>query len=84
MKDQLFQALLEVRCEIYISKKDFIKLKSNFANPRNAAGGSLRQKNPNETAKIPLRYFAYGTGEINPDFFSSQSEFLEKLNDGDF
>lgn len=52
--------LLEVRCEIYISKKNFINLKSNFANPRNAAGGSLRQKNPKETAKIPLRYFAYG------------------------
>ena len=36
--------LLEIRCEIFIGKKDFIKLKENFANPRNAAGGSLRQK----------------------------------------
>ena len=36
--------LLEVRCEIYISKKDFAKLKDKFANPRNAAGGTLRQK----------------------------------------
>ena len=50
--------LLEIRCEIYISKKDFFKIKDNFANPRNAAGGSLRQKNPKETAKIPLRCFA--------------------------
>ena len=36
--------LLEIRCEIYIGKKDFIKIKDKFANPRNAAGGSLRQK----------------------------------------
>ena len=52
--------LLEIRCEIYISKKDFFKLKNKFANPRNAAGGSLRQKDSKETAKIPLKYFAYG------------------------
>ena len=58
--------LLEVRCEVFISKKDFTKIKENFANPRNAAGGSLRQKNPIETAKIPLKYFAYGFGEIQP------------------
>ena len=38
--------LLEVRCEVYIGKKDFVKLKDKFANPRNAAGGSFRQKNP--------------------------------------
>ena len=37
--------LLEIRCEIYIGKKDFLKIKEKFANPRNAAGGSLRQKN---------------------------------------
>ena len=52
--------LLEVRCEIYIGKDDFANLKNNFANPRNAAGGSLRQKDPKETSKIPLKYFAYG------------------------
>ena len=53
--------LLEIRCEIYIGKKDFISIKDQFANPRNAAGGSLRQKDPKETAKIPLKYFAYGS-----------------------
>ena len=67
--------LLEVRCEIYISKKDFVKIKDKFANPRNAAGGSLRQKNPKETSKIPLKYFAYGFGAIEPMKFEKQSEF---------
>ena len=42
---------LEVRGEVYISKKDFENLKNKFANPRNAAGGSLRQKNSDETKK---------------------------------
>ena len=76
--------LLEVRCEIYISKKDFIKIKDNFANPRNAAGGSLRQKDPNETSKIPLRYFAYGFGAVEPMIFKTQSEFLEKISEWNF
>ena len=77
-------ALLEVRGEIYIGKKDFIKIKGNFANPRNAAGGSLRQKNPNETAKIPLKYFAYGFGVIEPMLFKTQSEFLKKISNWGF
>ena len=75
--------LLEVRCEIFISKKDFIKFKDKFANPRNAAGGSLRQKDPNETAKIPLKYFAYGLGSIKPMIFTRQSEYLNKINEWD-
>ena len=63
-------SILEIRGEIYIGKNDFNKIKDNFANPRNAAGGSLRQKNPNETSKIPLKYFAYGFGliELNLNF----------------
>ena len=75
--------LLEIRCEIYIGKDDFKNLRDNFANPRNAAGGSLRQKDPRETAKIPLKYFAYGFGTIKPMIFSKQSEFLEKIKIGD-
>ncbi len=71
--------LLEIRCEIYIGKKDFLKIKDNFANPRNAAGGSLRQKNSSETSKIPLQYFAYGFGAIKPLIFKTQSEFLERI-----
>ena len=72
--------ILEIRCEIFIGKKDFVKLNDNFANPRNAAGGSLRQKDPRETAKIPLKYFAYGFGAVEPMVFKSQSIFLEKLS----
>ena len=66
---------MEIRCEIYIGKKDFLELKDKFANPRNAAGGSLRQKNPQETAKIPLKYFAYGLGAIEPMKFSNNLIF---------
>jgi DNA ligase (NAD+) len=76
--------LLEVRCEIYIGKKDFEKIKNNFANPRNAAGGSLRQKNPEITSRIPLKYFAYGYGAVEPMVFSNQSEFLSKIKDWGF
>ena len=72
--------LLEIRCEIYIGKKDFVSIKDKFANPRNAAGGSLRQKDPNETSKIPLQYFAYGIGKVDPMIFEKQSEFLQKID----
>ena len=76
--------LLEIRCEIYISKKDFINIKDKFANPRNAAGGSLRQKDPKETSKIPLKYFAYGFGAVEPMIFKKQSDFLEKISQWGF
>ena len=76
--------LLEIRCEVFISKKDFIKIKEKFANPRNAAGGSLRQKDPRETSKIPLKYFAYGFGAVDPMIFTTQKEFLKKINNWGF
>jgi len=84
IKGRNIPKLLEIRCEIYIGKKDFESLKDNFANPRNAAGGSLRQKNSKETAKIPLKYFAYGYGEIKPMIFKKQSEFLKKISEWKF
>ncbi len=80
IQSKLVPELLEIRCEVYIGKKDFNKLKESFANPRNAAGGSLRQKNSNETAKIPLRYFAYGLGAVEPQTFDRQSEFLKTIS----
>ena len=76
--------ILEIRGEIYIGKKDFETIKNNFANPRNAAGGSLRQKDSRETAKIPLKYFVYGFGIIEPSFFKTQIEFIEKMRDWGF
>ena len=76
--------ILEVRCEVYIGKKDFETIKDKFANPRNAAGGSLRQKNASETAKIPLKYFAYGFGLIEKMSFKKQSEFINKIKEWGF
>ena len=76
--------LIEIRCEIYIGKKDFKKISDKFANPRNAAGGSLRQKDPKVTAKVPLRYYAYGFGKVSPMIFNSQKEFLETINKWNF
>ena len=61
--------ILELRGEVYIGKKDFETIKDNFANPRNAAGGSLRQKDPSQTAKIPLKYFVYGFGVVEANDF---------------
>ena len=49
---------IEIRGEVFINKNDFEKIRDNFANPRNAASGSLRQKNPKETSKIPLNFIA--------------------------
>ena len=49
--------LLEIRCEIFISKKNFVKLKGKFANPRNAAGGSLRQKRSQRNSKNSFKLF---------------------------
>ena len=76
--------LLEIRCEVYIGKEDFIKIKDKFANPRNAAGGSLRQKNSEETRKMPLKYFAYGFGAVKPMVFKTQFEFLKKISTWNF
>ncbi len=83
---QLFDSpkIIEVRGEVYIGKKDFEKLKDKFANPRNAAGGSLRQKDSKETKKIPLKFFAYGVGEISSTIFKNQSDLLIKLKKWSF
>jgi len=79
IEDKNVPKVLEIRGEVYIGKKDFETLKDNFANPRNAAGGSLRQKDSKKTKKIPLKYLAYGFGIIEPMFFKTQSEFINKI-----
>jgi len=82
--DQNIPKILEIRGEVYIGKNDFETIKDNFANPRNAAGGSLRQKDSKQTAKIPLKYFAYGFGIMKPMIFKKQSEFINKLTQWGF
>ncbi len=74
-----FPKILDVRGEVYISKSDFKKISNKFSNARNAAGGSLRQKNSNETKKIPLKFVAYGFGTAQPQNFEKQSEYLKLL-----
>ena len=44
----------------------------------------MRQKNPKETSKIPLKYFAYGFGAVKPDIFKTQLEFLKKIAEWKF
>ena len=79
-----FPKILEVRGEVYISKSDFKKIDKNFSNPRNAAGGSLRQKDYKETKKIPLKFMAYAFGIANPANFKKQSEYLKLLKSWGF
>ena len=84
IKDENLPKILEIRGEVYIGKNDFRKIKKNFANPRNAAGGSLRQKDYRVTAEIPLKFFAYGFGVIQPFIYTTQSEFVNKLKSWGF
>ncbi len=79
IKDKNFPKDIDIRGEVYIGKDDFEKIKDRFANPRNAASGSLRQKDPNETKKIPLKFIAYTYGFNSEINFKKQSEFLNLL-----
>ena len=74
-----FPKEIDIRGEVFIKNSDFKKIKDNFANPRNAASGSLRQKNPSDTKKIPLKFISYTYGYQKGLEVSTQSEFLEKL-----
>ena len=80
INDENFPKDIEIRGEVYIKKKDFENLKNNFANPRNAASGSLRQKDPKETKKIPLHFIAYTFGFFENNKFKLQSDFLNALS----
>lgn len=76
---------LEVRGEVYMTKEDFTQHNTRssrqgeerFANPRNAAAGSLRQKDPQVTATRPLRFFAHSYGMVEGMRFASHWEFLQ-------
>ncbi len=75
---------IDIRGEVFIKNSDFKKLSDKFANPRNAASGSLRQKDPLETKKIPLNFIAYTFGFEKNLIIKKQSEFLESLKNWGF
>jgi len=79
-----FPPEIDIRGEVFIQNKDFEKIKNKFANPRNAASGSLRQKNPKSTSKIPLKFIAYTFGYTKGLNIKSQSEFLKNLKSWGF
>ena len=79
-----FPEEIDIRGEVFIQNSDFKNLKHKFANPRNAASGSLRQKNSDETKKIPLKFIAYTFGYEKGLKINNQVEFLQKLNDWGF
>ena len=79
-----FPKEIEIRGEVFIQNKDFESLKDKFANPRNAASGSLRQKNPQDTQKIPLKFIAYTFGYVNNMEIKNQSNFLHQLSEWGF
>ena len=79
--------VLEVRGEVYMSKADFEALNERqeaaggkiFANPRNAAAGSLRQKDASITAARPLRFLAHGWGELSEPLADTQYEAMKRI-----
>ncbi len=79
--------VLEVRGEVFMTKNDFLALNTDqgkngakvFANPRNAAAGSLRQLDPEVTKSRPLTLFAYAWGEADPVDWDSQQAYLDRL-----
>ena len=79
-----FPEEIDVRGEVFIKNSDFKKLENKFANPRNAASGSLRQKNPEDTRKIPLKFIAYTFGYEKGLKVFNQDEYLNKLSDWGF
>lgn len=84
--------VLEVRGEVYMRRGDFIKLnekqeenaKAPFANPRNAAAGSLRQLDASITAERPLYFFGYALGEVSEIFSDTQWGIRKKLKEWGF
>ena len=70
---------IDIRGEVFIETNDFKKIEKDFANPRNAASGSLRQKDPKKTKLIPLKFIAYTFGFYSNMNENKQSDFIKKL-----
>ncbi len=79
-----FPEEIDIRGEVFIQNSDFKKINQKFANPRNAASGSLRQKNSIDTSKIPLKFIAYTFGYEKGLNIENQSEYLKKLSEWGF
>ena len=87
-----FPDIIEIRGEVYMLRDDFIALNAAaeqsgdkvFANPRNAAAGSLRQLNPNVTASRRLSAFGYTYGELSNRTWQTQSEYFDRLESWGF
>jgi len=74
-----FPKEIDIRGEVFIENNDFKQINKKFANPRNAASGSLRQKDSTVTAKIPLKFIAYTHGYAEKMHIDTQSDFLKNL-----
>ena len=79
-----FPKEIDIRGEVFIKNNDFKKLSSKFANPRNAASGSLRQKDSNSTSKIPLKFIAYTYGFEDGLKSKNQTDFIRNLDEWGF
>ena len=79
-----FPEEIDIRGEVFIQNNDFKHLREKFANPRNAASGSLRQKNSNDTKKIPLKFIAYTFGYERGLKATNQFDYLKKLSEWGF
>ncbi|MDN2580603.1 NAD-dependent DNA ligase LigA [Aquibium sp. ELW1220] len=84
--------VIEVRGEVYMRRDDFMALNARmaengqpaFANPRNSAAGSLRQKNPEVTKSRPLKFFAYAWGETSAPLAGTQFDAVQAFRDWGF
>jgi DNA ligase (NAD+) len=79
IKEKNFPSEIDIRGEVFIQKDDFQKIDEKFANARNAASGSLRQKDSTITSKIPLKFIAYTYGYSKNMKISTQADFLNNL-----
>jgi len=79
-----FPEEIDIRGEVFIENNDFKKIEKNFANPRNAASGSLRQKDPEKTKLIPLKFIAYTFGFTSDMKSNKQSDFIKDLDKWNF